>query len=354
MSVARKLFLSAVLSVCVSGHAIAADGFRDPLEEPAATVTRAANSKLSGIAAAGQRLVAVGARGLIIISDDQGVTWSQIESPVSTDLLDVYFPSASQGWVVGHEGVVLHTADGGKSWTKQLDGRLAEKLFTDHFNQLAAAGDAMAASYLDAVKLNYADGPEQALMDVWFSDDNNGFVVGTFGTILATHDGGKSWESWMEKVDNPDLLHYNAISGVGQDVFIASERGTVFKLDRAADKFLPVQTGYAGTFFNVGGTGSTVIAVGLRGTAYKSDDAGQTWAQIPTGLKVAMTDVRLLKDGRFLLVSLDGRAVVSDKSFANFKPLTTSRLGRFSSIAQQSADSFVAVGPWGAQQVKLQ
>lgn len=354
MSVTRKLFFMVALSSCLSGHAVAANGFLDPLEQPAAEVSRLTTSKLSGIAAAGERLIAVGARGLIITSDDQGGSWIQVASPVSSDLLAVYFSSAAQGWVVGHEGVVLHSGDGGKTWNKQLDGRQAEKLFTEHFQALATAGEESAAAYLDEVKLNYADGPEQALMDVWFSDDSNGFVVGTFGTILATRDGGKSWESWMERVDNPELLHYNAIAGVGEDVFIASERGIVFKLDRQANKFLPIETGYSGTFFNINGKGSTVIAVGLRGTAYETKDAGETWALIPTDIKAALTDVMPLKDGRFLMVGINGGAVISDQDNKEFRPLATSRLGRFSGIAQQASDAVVAVGPAGVQQIKLQ
>ena len=48
--------------------------------------------------------------------------------PVSADLTALHFANAQQGWAVGHEGVVLHTPDGGASWTLQLDGRRANAL----------------------------------------------------------------------------------------------------------------------------------------------------------------------------------------------------------------------------------
>ena len=36
------------------------------------------------------------------------------------ELLDnVFFLDTNEGWVVGGEGVVLHTADGGRSWRPQ-------------------------------------------------------------------------------------------------------------------------------------------------------------------------------------------------------------------------------------------
>ena len=74
------------------------------------------------MARAGERLVAVGERGRIILSDDNGVTWRQVHSPTSVTLTHVTFATPVDGWAVGGMGIVLHSADGGLSWTKQLDG----------------------------------------------------------------------------------------------------------------------------------------------------------------------------------------------------------------------------------------
>ena len=76
----------------------------------------AAQRVLQASAVAGQRLVAAGARGHIVYSDDRGASWQQAKVPVSADLTALHFVDARQGWAVGHEGVVLHTADGGASW----------------------------------------------------------------------------------------------------------------------------------------------------------------------------------------------------------------------------------------------
>ena len=80
------------------------------------------------ITRAGARLVAVGERGSILLSDDSGVSWRQAKVPVSVTLTAVQFPNAKAGWAVGHLGVVLHSADGGETWAKQLDGREAASL----------------------------------------------------------------------------------------------------------------------------------------------------------------------------------------------------------------------------------
>ncbi len=55
----------------------------DPLEVPAFASAKAARSMLLGVAQAGPRLVAVGERGIIVYSDDQGQSWTQASVPVS-------------------------------------------------------------------------------------------------------------------------------------------------------------------------------------------------------------------------------------------------------------------------------
>ncbi|MBA1204246.1 glycosyl hydrolase [Pseudomonas capeferrum] len=353
MAAVRKLFMFVLVSCCLPVLAEQADTFIDPLDRPAATVSNLVSAQLNAVAVAGNRLVAVGAHGLIIASDDAGATWQQIASPVSSDLLGVDFVTAEKGWAVGHDGVILHSTDHGKSWVKQYDGRQAAKDLFDHFTVLAEHGDETAQAYLEGVKLNYKDGPEQALMDVWFADDQRGFAAGTFGTLLATTDGGKTWVSWMERVDNPEFLHYLAIAGVGGQVFIASERGIVFRLNQPAGRFEPIETGYSGSFFSIEATPHAVIAAGLRGTTYKSLDQGTAWSPVATGIKVALSDVQAMPDGRFLLASVDGRVSVSDAMIDRFEALPVTRPGRFSSLALLPDGKAVTVGYSGVRQVNV-
>ncbi len=59
-----------------------------------------------------------GERGIVLLSDDAGVSWRQAKVPVSVSLTAVQFVDAEQGWAVGHLGVVLHTQDGGGNLAK--------------------------------------------------------------------------------------------------------------------------------------------------------------------------------------------------------------------------------------------
>ena len=122
----------------LQGVTHAAD-YVDVLDLPARVSALAINSPLSGMARAGERVIAVGQRGHILFSDDSGKHWQQAVVPVSADLNAVSFPSATQGWAVGGDGVVLHSNDAGATWRKQLDGREIGALLVKHYTALASA-----------------------------------------------------------------------------------------------------------------------------------------------------------------------------------------------------------------------
>lgn len=329
------------------------DPYKDPLDTPALPTKLLQSSQLSAVTRAGDRLVAVGARGLITVSDDGGENWSQRQAPVSSDLLAVHFPSAKDGWVVGHDGVVLHTADGAATWTKQLDGLETRKLLTEHFQRRVEEGDPDAARFLKEVEFSYANGPEQALLGVWFEDPLRGFVCGSFGTLLATRDGGKTWESWLEKVVAPAPVHLNGISGIAGGVFIASEKGVVFRLDRKQQKFLPTQTGYAGSFFGVTAAGESVVAFGLRGTAYRTSNGGGQWNKLETGVVSSLTAGTDLTDGRVMLVTQSGQAIAGDER-DHFRPIAVARPTLFSGVAPAGpSGAVVLVGLGGVTRLQF-
>ena len=350
-----RFLLSLVLAGALSLAALAAAGgkFRDPLDSPAQPTRFTATTHLSATARAGNRLVSVGVRGLIVLSDDEGKTWRQAASPVSSDLVAVRFISASRGWASGHDGVILATEDGGERWVKQLDGRMAAALLGAHFDKLAAAGDANAARLRKEVARNYENGPEMPMLDLWFENEQVGWASGPFGTLLGTRDGGKTWVSWIEKVDNPKMLHYNAVRGVGGDLYLASEQGILFKLDRARKRFMPLSTGYQGSFFGVIGTRDYVIAYGLRGTAYRSRNGGSSWERLTTGVHGGLTGATVLEDGQLLFVSQDGRLIVSRDQGDSFERVPVTRPGLFTDVTRAGAGRILITGLGGVQDAAL-
>jgi photosystem II stability/assembly factor-like uncharacterized protein len=297
----------------------AAADFAGVLDTPAPRSGHLASAALIAVTRAGPRLIAVGQRGLVMHSDDNGKTWQQAEVPVSADLVAAYFVTPKAGWVVGHNGVVLHTADGGNHWVKQLDGRMAQGILESHFKERLAAGDADAQNYLDLVKLNFKYGPEQPWLGVWFKNALEGFICGPFGMLMATQDGGRSWASWIERVDDKQALHFNAIAGQGDSVYIASERGMVYRLDPATQHFVPTQTGYSGTFFGLLCDRGSILAYGLRGHLYRSTDGATSWSPIPTHYAASLVGGAWLNDGRALLLTQDGHQLLGNRDATQFE-----------------------------------
>lgn len=325
---------------------VSAAEWADPLDVPASASALGATQLLNGLARAGSRIVAVGQRGHILLSDDEGRNWWQAEVPVSVDLVAVHFPSARRGWAVGHDGVVLATADGGEHWTRQFDGRLAARTMAEHY---ARTEPELAAEGLR----NMEQGPDKPFLDVWFEDERSGFIVGAFNLIFHTGDGGETWQPWLERTDNPDGMHLYAVRGIGEDVFIAGEQGLMLKLDRAAGRFRALATPYQGSYFGIAGKAGVVLAYGLRGNVYRSTDGGSRWTKVGTGVQAAITAATTTPDGRLLLASQGGQVLVSDDDGASFHPLALSRPAPTSAMLAPGADDLVLSGLRGVRVERL-
>lgn len=347
MRVVRQIWpvLIGVVMASMTGGVAA---FQDVLEVPAMKSALAARGPLNGIARAGGRLVAVGQRGHIVYSDDHGKSWTQAEVPVSSDLTAVHFPSARKGWAVGHDGVVLTTADAGAHWEKQLDGRSVGKLMSDFYanpaNDMLVSGEKLASVQADAQRIA-DDGPDKPFLTVWFENETSGYVAGAFNLIFRTDDGGKTWQPWFDRTENIGQLHFLAMGKAGNDVYLVGEQGIVLKLDPVKRMFRAMPTGYKGSFFGLAAEGSSVLVFGLRGTVYRSNDAGAHWEKVPSGVTTTITGAAALGDGRTALVSQGGQVLLPDAG--GFAPLAGVRLASATAAVSPTADTLVVTGTRG-------
>lgn len=284
-----KFVVLAGLALAHAAFAATAGLPAEPIARPAVRVQQSAQAALLASAKAGARLVAVGERGVVMLSDDQGKTFRQArEVPMDVTLTGVSFADAQHGWAVGHWGVILATLDGGETWAVQRqDVQVDRPLFAVHF-----------------------------------FDARNGVAVGLWSLVLVTSDGGASWRSVAlappEGAKKADLNLLGLFADDRGRVYAAAERGMVLRSDDRGASWAYASTGYKGSFWTgLALPGGVLLAGGLRGSLYRSSDEGRTWSHIDTGSKSSITAMAT-QGSAVVAVGLDGLVLRSPDAGATF------------------------------------
>jgi photosystem II stability/assembly factor-like uncharacterized protein len=331
--------------VALAESAIEAELF----QRPALHSELAPRSLMLSVARAGQHLVAVGERGFILRSEDDGQSWKQMPSPVSVTLTQVTFPSANQGWAVGHAGVILHSADGGLNWTSQLDGNQAAQLALDAANQALAEnpGDDAQQRVDDARRL-LEDGPDKPFLALHFFNEQHGLVVGAYGLAFETLDGGQHWQSISARLDNPSALHLYGILDLQGTLFIAAEQGLLLRSTDQGRHFRSVEIPANGTLFGLlASSKNHLLAFGLRGKIYRSEDQGDSWSSVANNQPVTLTAGLANADGSLMLVDETGRVLRSQDDGRSFSATAQGQNTALNGLVQTRDGRLVAAGARG-------
>ena len=306
---------------------------RDPLQTPARMSARAPKAMLTALALAGPRTVAVGERGIVLVRDGgANAPWRQATVPVSVTLTGVAFADASNGWAVGHDGVILSTNDGGAQWSTRFDGNQANALMLADAKAAvekaqaagtgAGAGSAALADAENAlgdIEAAAKFGPSRPLLGVWFRDARTGYAVGAYGQAFRTTDGGAHWSSMGAGLPNPEGLHYNAIAGgPGNVLAIAGEGGYVYRSTDGGASWQRIETGYGGQLYGVIFTGRSMLAYGFGGHVFRSEDGGATWRETPAVTKKSLVG-GALQGSSIVLAAQDGALLRSDDDGVSFR-----------------------------------
>ncbi|MDZ4381171.1 MAG: YCF48-related protein [Parvibaculum sp.] len=278
----------------------------------------AAESLLLDATYAGDRLVAVGEFGHVVLSDDRGVTWHQAKSvPTQSTLTGVTFVNKDLGFAVGHDATVIRTADGGETW---------DLVYNDSES-------------------------EMAFMTVYFENEKRGFAMGAFSFIVETNDGGETWEERSLSDGLLDDYHLNKLfSDKDGDLFISAEFGVVYHSTDKGRTFNRIQTQYEGSFWGgFGMSDGSVMVFGMRGNAFRSWDKGQTWEKVETGTDKSIAGGVQLGSGKIVLVGLQGYVGYSDNGGQSFTEVTRSdRLG-YAAVTDGPDGQIVVFGEPGAK-----
>lgn len=279
----------------------------------------AAHALLLDAVNTGDKIVAVGDHGNVVISRDNGLTWTQSITPTRVLLTAVSFPDPQHGWAVGHNGVILATSDGGATWQRQDDGK----------------------------------GLETVLLDVRFLSPSTGFAVGAYGKFLTTSNGGKLWTPGKPAEEE---VHYNRINaGSDGELYLAGESGTLLISQDTGKKWTKANVPYDGSLFGTlplenGG----LIVYGLRGHIFRSEDHGVSWEPQNSEIKVLIMSGIRLKSGVLLLAGQGGNFFVSRDSGHTFEPWKLADFGTsVAGLVEANDGAVITVGEAGAVRIKF-
>lgn len=249
---------------------------------------------------------AVGGNGIILKTTNGGTLWQFQHSNASLGTLTaLHFLDQNTGWAVGENGTILKTSNGGTSWalTQIPPGSNGYPFFWDVFfvnNQTGwAVGFAGAFANTGPKIMKTTDGGttwnaqsvsvSDGLYAVYFVNDQIGYGVGRFSSVVKTTNGGATWipqsvnpSNWLIDVRFKDELNGWAVGSSGS--VVKTTDGGVNWIQQTSG----ATTGLYGTFSR---DGQTCWTVGNAGTILKSSDNATTWSQKSVGSQAALYDI---------------------------------------------------------------
>lgn len=236
----------------------------------------------------------VGDDGTVYATEDGGESWTLLAGGRQR-LAAADFATPRIGWAVGADGAILHTRSGGRWWTPQQSGT-REALTDVH---ALSTTEAVVVGEGGAV-LRTTDGGERwvpvaidtsaalnstyFLRSLHFTDGSHGWAVGA-RTALETTDGGQSWRETLSRSNpsTPNGFHnavhftdrqHGAVAGLGGSVLSTTDGGQRWVQDS-------VQTrATLNALFLLGRRG---WAVGDGGTILRLEtDSGRVWRRVPS------------------------------------------------------------------------
>ncbi len=285
---------------------------------------------MQAVARSGTRLLAVGSKGRVSVSEDGGRSWGSEAIDGRPPLIDVSACPDGRFFLLDfRRGLWARDGDGG--WERRPIDPGVEgvapgagpprslALRCDPAGRLWAVGEDSSILRSDddgrTWRATYADHSDRLLTALGFVDAERVLVVGEFGSVLVSDDGGATWRDGPRL---PEDLYPHALH-VGDDgrAWCVANTGLIHRLDVDAEAWVREPAGTSRALFGVARVGASLVAVGAGAAAVaRSVEAGSDPAWRPFALiegRRAARDWRgvvALDEGAWIAVGEAGLAVV--------------------------------------------
>ena len=263
---------------------------------------------------------AVGERGNIWLTHNGGQSWhhtlwrtpAQSGEPYSVGptFAGVQFADRVNGWIVGADGLILHSQDGGESWQQQ---------------RIVSHEDLNAVATITA-------------RHVW--------VVGNNGVLARSSDGGTTWQESV--IPGHAHLHGLLLSAAGQEAWAVGSNGFIARTEDGGATWTTQHSGGNWLYAIAMNSAGEGWAVGDGGIAYRTTDGGQSWQLAAGGTSQNLRAVTAAGDGTFWLSGAGG--TVWHVSGTTWQAFSTGTNQRLEGIAYPG-HKVIAVGGQNAFQV---
>jgi len=275
---------------------------------------RAEHGPLLSVARAGERLVAVGDRGIVLLSDDGGKHWREVPSGTDELLTGLIFTTPKAGWAVGQDATILHSKDAGATWQLQ----------------------------------HTQPGGDTALFSIAAMSPQHLTATGAYALAFETQDGVHWAHVSLPSMDED--YHLNCVAARGDDVIITGEAGHAFLRHAGAWAAIPV--GYDGSQFGcLAEPDGRIYSFGLRGSLFLlTPDTGK-WQRIDTGVAQSFFGGTNLANGHVALVGGNGLVALLDPASGVLTRLHPPTSATLSGVAEAPDHRLIVFGDDGIYSV---
>ena len=263
-----------------------------------------------------ERAWLVGRNGLILHTTNGGKEWTrkEIKSENPVDFLRVYFRGEKQGFITGTlpargaRAVLFVTQDGGSTW-ESFDPGVRSFLtgiwmIDNQTGFMVGANNAYlktndgGKTWKGKVERVAAGFTRQNLNDISFTSPMEGWMVGSYGSIQHTTDGGQNWEDQNSGVDN----NLKAIAFANQKTgWIAGQEGVILHTNDGGSTWTKQNTNSYNNLNDITFVNENIgWATGDFGTILHTTNGGETWDLQDTGNSTTLKAIGAAGEGHCL------------------------------------------------------